>query len=228
MEKKPWEEDISIEEFKKSLNKDKITNLIIKRRWNKGKSTYHLSFNGDFEVVTKKPSTKYVTHKQLDQKLKEFKQDLMVELHDTFATKADLRDSEARINQKLEALVQVVLLHGEQINKLTQIVEKQGEQIRELQVEQKAQRQEFNARMDRLENLLVESIESTNKRFDSIEGRLDSMDSRLDSMENRLDSIEGRLDSVEGRLDSVEGRLDSMENRLDSMETRLDKIDPPK
>ncbi|ADK86908.1 DUF16 domain-containing protein [Mycoplasmoides pneumoniae] len=138
----------------------------------------------------------------------------VIPVNTEYVTRKEFNEYKDSNDQRLIKIETTLAAQGEQIRI-------QGEQIRELQVEQKAQRQEFNARMDRLENLLVESIESTNKRFDSIEGRLDSMDSRLDSMENRLDSIEGCLDSVEGRLDS-------MENRLDSMETRLDKIDPPK
>ena len=152
----------------------------------------------------------------------------VIPVNTEYVTRKEFNEYKDSNDQRLIKIETTLAAQGEQIRI-------QGEQIRELQVEQKAQRQEFNARMDRLENLLVESIESTNKRFDSIEGRLDSMDSRLDSMENRLvsmesrlDSMENRLDSMEGCLDFVEGRLDSMETRLDSMETRLDKVDPPK
>lgn len=144
-----------------------------------------LSLNGVFEEIVKTPGkTRYVTHKQLDQKLKDFKQDLMVELHDTFATKTDLKESEARINQKLEALIQIVMVqgeqikvHGEQIHKLIQAVEKQGEKI-------EAQGQQIQKVNETL-NFVVESLGSIHKRLDSMEGRLDSMENRLDKLESK-------------------------------------------
>ncbi|AGC04055.1 DUF16 domain-containing protein [Mycoplasmoides pneumoniae] len=213
---------ISLALFKKRLNKDKINNCHV---WEEElpDGSYDMGFNGNFNHMEKRKSG-YVTQKQFSE-FKDANNQRLIKIETTLAIQGE----------QINKLTQTVEKQGEQINQLVQVVLLQGEQIRELQVEQKAQRQEFNARMDRLENLLVESIESTNKRFDSMERRLDSMDSRLDSMENRLDSMEGRLDSMEnrldsmeGRLDSVEGRLDSMETRLDSMETRLDKVDPPK
>ncbi|MGV1736145.1 DUF16 domain-containing protein, partial [Mycoplasmoides pneumoniae] len=100
-------------------------------------------------------------------------------------------------DQRLIKIETTLAAQGEQISQLVQIVFLQGKQIKELQAEQKAQRVEFNARMDRFESLVLKSLESIGntltdfgKRFDSMETRLDSMDGRLDSMETRLDKID--------------------------------------
>nr|WP_307755023.1 DUF16 domain-containing protein [Mycoplasmoides pneumoniae] len=164
---------ISLTLFKKRLNKDKINNCHV---WEEElpDGSYDMEFNGNLNHMEKRKSG-YVTQKQFN----------------------EYKDSN---DQRLIKIETTLAAQGEQISQLVQIVFLQGKQIKELQAEQKAQRVEFNARMDRFESLVLKSLES----------------------------IGNTLTDFGKRLDSMETRLDSMDGRLDSMETRLDKIDPPK
>ena len=59
------------------------------------------------------------------------------------------------------------------------------------------------------------------EKLDSVEKKVDSLECRMDSMEHKMDSLELRMDSMEHKMDSLELRMDSMEHRMDSMEDKM-------
>ncbi|MGV1743374.1 DUF16 domain-containing protein [Mycoplasmoides pneumoniae] len=111
----------------------------------------------------------FVTHRQLQ----EFKKDLLVELHEIFPTKPELK----RVEEKVDVLFELQKAQGEQIRI-------QGEQIKELKVEQKAQGETLQ--------LILQTLQKMNDRLDKIEGKMDKMESRMDKMETRLDKLESK------------------------------------
>ncbi len=111
----------------------------------------------------------FVTHRQLQ----EFKKDLLVELHEIFPTKPELK----RVEEKVDVLFELQKAQGDQIRI-------QGEQIKELKVEQKAQGETLQ--------LILQTLQKMNDRLDKIEGKMDKMESRMDKMETRLDKLESK------------------------------------
>ena len=87
-------------------------------------------------------------------------------------------------------------------------------------------------RVTRLEQILADFIEATNRNFELVHARLDSMGSTIDSMDStissmgaRMDSMGARMDSMDSRMDRMDARFDAMDARLDSMDSRMDRMD---
>lgn len=66
---------------------------------------------------------------------------------------------------------------------------------------------------EKILSLILDKLESIDKRLDSMESKIDSMESNFNS---RFTAIEKRLDSIELRLDSVESRLQKVEIDLEN------------
>ena len=142
------------------------------------KDNNSVEFSGKFNRQFKlnKPvipvNTEYVTRKEFNE-YKNSNNQRLTKIETTLAAQGE----------QINKLTQTVEKQGEQINQLVQVVLLQGEQIRELQVEQKAQRQEFNARMDRFESLVLKSLESIGNTLTDFGKRLDVIETRLDKID---------------------------------------------
>jgi tetrahydromethanopterin S-methyltransferase subunit G len=58
----------------------------------------------------------------------------------------------------------------------------------------------LEARVDRLETLLIAFRDETRQRFDAIDQRFDAVDQRFDSVDQRFDAINQRLDDTNRRI----------------------------
>ncbi|GAB1886496.1 DUF16 domain-containing protein [Mycoplasmoides pneumoniae] len=125
----------SLNDIKSILNKYTSKDYELKCE-NRYDGKLELWLKGIFEEIVKTPGTRYVTHKQLDEKLK------------NFVTKTEFKE------------FQTVVMESFAVQ--NQNIDAQGEQIKELQVEQKAQGktlqlilealQGINKRLDNLES----------------------------------------------------------------------------
>ena len=66
---------------------------------------------------------------------------------------------------------------------------------------------------EKILSLILDKLESKDKKIDSMGSRLDSMESKFNS---RFTAIEKRLDSIESRLDSLESRVQKVEIDLEN------------
>ena len=67
--------------------------------------------------------------------------------------------------------------------------------------------------IDRVQTLLLDMEERTNKRFDKIDTRFEAIDARFDGIDSKLDRMDARLGSVETKVDSVHREL-TLNNEL--------------
>jgi chromosome segregation ATPase len=64
----------------------------------------------------------------------------------------------------------------------------------------------------------------SDKKIDLILNKLESMDKRFDGMDKRFDDIDKRLDGMDKRLDGMDKRFDGMDKRLDRNEEMISTL----
>ena len=78
--------------------------------------------------------------------------------------------------------------------------------------------------MTDFEKLVLEKLDTMDKRFDVIDDRLDAMDKHFDAIDKRLDVMDKRLDGMDKRFDAMGKRLDGMDERMDNMQKDITRI----
>ena len=79
--------------------------------------------------------------------------------------------------------------------------------------------------MTEFEKLVLQKLDSMDKRFDAIEQRLDNHDKRFDAIEQRLDSHDKRFDAIDKKFESIDKNFKSIDTKFDSIDTKFDSID---
>ena len=79
--------------------------------------------------------------------------------------------------------------------------------------------------MTEFEKLVLQKLDSMDKRFDAIEQRLDNHDKRFDAIEQRLDSHDKRFDAIDKKFESIDKKFESIDTKFDSIDTKFDSVD---
>ena len=79
--------------------------------------------------------------------------------------------------------------------------------------------------MTEFEKLVLQKLDSMDKRFDAIEQRLDNHDKRFDAIEQRLDSHDKRFDAIDKKFESIDKNFKSIDTKFDSIDTKFDSVD---
>lgn len=74
------------------------------------------------------------------------------------------------------------------------------------------------------ETIVLDKLDSIDKRLDKIDGRLDKMDKRFDKMDERLDKMDERFDKMDEHFDRMDERFDRMDERLGNLENDVRDI----
>lgn len=79
------------------------------------------------------------------------------------------------------------------------------------------QRQEMNARFDRMETYLGTRFEQVDKRFEQVDKRFEQVDKRFEQVDKRFEKVEDRFEKVDAELN----RTQEMVIGLHALMTRL-------
>ncbi len=76
--------------------------------------------------------------------------------------------------------------------------------------------------MTDFEKLVLEKLDTMDKRFDVIDDRLDAMDKHFDAIDKRLDGMDKRFDAMGKRLDGMDERMDNMQKDITRIKITLE------
>jgi chromosome segregation ATPase len=69
--------------------------------------------------------------------------------------------------------------------------------------------------------LILNRLESIEKRFDQVDAKFDQVDARFDQVDAKFDQVDARFDQVDARFDQVDARFDQVDKKI---ETEISKV----
>jgi chromosome segregation ATPase len=87
------------------------------------------------------------------------------------------------------------------------------------------QRNEMNARFDRLEKSLEVRFEKVDERFDKVYERFDEVDERFERVDERFDKVYERFERVDERFDKVDERSERVDERFERVDAKFERVD---
>ena len=76
------------------------------------------------------------------------------------------------------------------------------------------QRNEMNARFDRLEKSLEVRFEKVDERFDKVDERFDRVDERFERVYERFDKVDERFERVDAKFERVDAKFDLVNEQI--------------
>jgi len=74
------------------------------------------------------------------------------------------------------------------------------------------------------QNLVLDFINESKKRFAKQDERFAKQDERFANMENNIDDIKSRLNSNDNKFDKIEAIQERMENKIDIHDNKINKM----
>jgi chromosome segregation ATPase len=83
------------------------------------------------------------------------------------------------------------------------------------------QRNEMNARFDRLEKSLEVRFDKVDERFDKVDERFEKVDERFERVEDRFDKVDERFAAVDAKFERVEVKFERVDARFDVVNEQI-------